>query len=264
MNNLIKIQQNSKKLRLLYIEDDSDTRDITIMLLDMFFDNIVVAIDGEDGLRKFKEKDVDLIITDIMMPKLNGLEMSKEIRKIDNDIPIITISAHNENTFFINSIDIGINGYLLKPMDIDHLTNVLSRVVQQSKYLFEEKENLHFLEMYKKVVDISSIVTKTDTKGIITYANEAFCNISGYTEEELIGKNHNIVRHPDNPKLIFEDIWNTISKEKKAWKGVVKNRAKDSKSYYVDSVIMPIIDKNGNIIEYISLRHDITEFMKDK
>ena len=261
MNDLINIQQNSKNLRLLYVEDDLDTRNMTSMILDMFFDNIILGVDGQDGLQKFKDNDVDLIITDINMPNLNGLEMCEEIRKVDDDIPIIIISAHNEYTFFLDSIHLGINGYLLKPMDIEQLSTVLSRVVQRSKYIFEARENLHFLEIYKEAANLSSIVTKTDPKGIITYANEAFCDISGYTEEELIGKNHNIVRHPDNPKLIFEDIWKTIAKDKKVWKGIVRNRAKDSKSYYVDSIIMPIMDKNEDVIEYISLRHNITDIM---
>ena len=261
MKNLVNIQKDSKNLRLLYVEDDADTRNMTSMLLDMFFDNIILAVDGEDGLQKFKENSVDIIITDINMPNMDGLEMCKHIRDIDDDIPIIIISAHNEYTFFIDSIHLGITGYLLKPMDVEQLSNVLWRVVQKSKYLFEAKENLHFLEVYKKAANLGSIVTKTDTKGIITYANEAFCKISGYTKDELIGKNHNIVRHPDNPKSIFEDIWNTISKEKKVWKGIVRNMSKDSKSYYVDSIIMPIMDHHGEIKEYISLRHDITDIM---
>ena len=261
MKNLVNIQEDSKNLRLLYVEDDPDTRNMTSMILDMFFDNIVLGVDGQDGLEKFKENDIDLIITDINMPNLNGLEMCKEIREIDEDIPIIVISAHNEYSFFLDSIHLGINGYLLKPMDIEQLSTVLSKVVQRSKYLFEAKENLHFLEIYKEAANLSSIVTKTDPKGIITYANEAFCSISGYTKEELIGKNHNIVRHPDNPKEIFKHIWETISKEKKVWKGIVRNMAKDSKSYYVDSIIMPIMDHNGEVREYISLRHDITDIM---
>jgi len=261
MKNLVNIQQNSKNLKLLYVEDDPDTRNMTSMILNMFFDDIVLGVDGQDGLEKFKSNKIDLIITDINMPNLDGLGMCKEIREIDEDIPIIVISAHNEYSFFLDSIHLGINGYLLKPMDIDQLSMVLSKVVQRSKYLFEAKENLHFLEIYKEAANLSSIVTKTDLKGIITYANEAFCNISGYTTEELIGKSHNIVRHPDNPKEIFEDMWKTISKDKKVWKGIVRNLTKDSKSYYVDSVIMPIMDYNGKIIEYISLRHDITNIM---
>jgi len=256
-----KIIKYSKNLKLLYVEDNEDAREMTSMILEDFFDDITTAVDGEDGLNKFKEKEFDLVITDINMPKMNGLDMAEAIRELDEDIPIIVLSAHNEHNFFQDSIKVGINGYLLKPIDIDQLTALIYRVIQKYKYKQEYIKNLHLLKTYQKATNKSSIVSKTDTKGIITFVNDAFCEISGYTREELIGKNHNIVRHPDNPKKIFEEMWDTIKNKKQYWKGIVRNRAKNGKSYYVDSLIMPILDLNGNIIEYISLRHDITDIM---
>ena len=84
------------------------------------------------------------------------------------------------------------------------------------------------------------ILSSTDLKGIITYANRKFCEISGYSNEELVGKNHNITRHPDMPKSIFKDIWDSIT-EKKEWTGVIKNLRKDGKYYWVYSYITPIV-----------------------
>lgn len=118
-------------------------------------------------------------------------------------------------------------------------------------------------EQYKKAVDLSSIVSKTDPKGIITYVNQQFIQISGFSAEELIGKSHNIVSHPDTPKGVFKKLWETIS-AKKIWKGIVTNRAKDGSSYTVSAIIMPILDDNGDIIEYISIRQDITELLNQR
>jgi PAS domain S-box-containing protein len=261
MIDLDKLINYTEHLKLLYVEDNADAREMTAMILENFFDNIVVAVDGEDGFEKFRQNDIDLIITDINMPKLNGLDMVEKIRQIDLDIPILILSAHNEDDFFMKSIKLGVDGYLLKPIDIDQLSSMLSKVVEKFKYLDEAKANLHLLQEYKKATNEGSIVSKTDLKGIITYVNDAFCNISNYTKEELIGKNHNIVRHPDNPKAIFEDMWDTIKNKKQIWRGVVRNKAKDGKSYYVDSLVMPVLDINNNIIEYISLRNDITTIM---
>jgi len=84
------------------------------------------------------------------------------------------------------------------------------------------------------------IVSSTDLKGIITYANRKFCEIAGYTKAELTGKNHNIVRHPDMPKAAFQEVWETIQ-EGKEWTGIVKNLRKDGKYYWVYSHIVPII-----------------------
>ena len=251
----------SQNLTLLYVEDNQDAREMTTMILEDFFDNIIVAVDGEDGYNKFLENDIDLVITDINMPKLNGLELCEKIRKTNEEVSIIILSAHNEDNFFMDSIKYGVNGYLLKPIDIDQLASTINNVVQKYKYIDEAKTNLHLLEEYKEATNQSAILSKTDLKGNITYVNDGFCKISGFLREDLIGKSHNIVRHPDNDSSVFEEIWDTIKNKKQSWKGIVRNRSKNGKSYYVDSLIMPILNRNGEILEYISLRNDITNIM---
>jgi PAS domain S-box-containing protein len=100
------------------------------------------------------------------------------------------------------------------------------------------------------------LISKTDTKGIITYANDAFVAISGYTREELIGKNHNLVRHPDMPPQAFKWLWNTL-KAGRPWRGMVKNRCKNGDHYWVRATIAPIIE-SGNITGYLSVRRPPT------
>jgi len=124
-------------------------------------------------------------------------------------------------------------------------------------------DNELILNQYKDAVDITSIFSKTDSKGYITYVNDKFCEISGYTREELIGHTHSIVRHPDMPSSIFKEMWHDITDEK-VWSGVIKNRKKDGSSYYVNATIYPIKGYDGNIIEYISIRQDITEIVRNK
>lgn len=123
--------------------------------------------------------------------------------------------------------------------------------------------NISFLDSYKMAIDETSIVSKTDPKGIITYVNKKFCDISGYSEKELMGHSHNIVRHKDIPKEVFKELWETIQ-AKKTWQGVVKNRKKDGDYYIVDATIIPVLDGSGEVIEYIGVRHDVTELEKSK
>jgi len=124
-------------------------------------------------------------------------------------------------------------------------------------------KNISFLDGYKLAIDKSSIVSKTNLKGIITYANDMFCEVSGYSRDELIGSPHNIVRHPDVPKEAFYDLWDTIQ-NKAIWKGVVRNRKKDGSTYIVNATVIPILDNKREIIEYVAVRHDITELEESK
>jgi len=148
----------------------------------------------------------------------------------------------------------------LKSDTEDEVSNALAAFTHMGNKL---GENISFLNSYKTAIDETSIVSKTDTKGIITYANKKFCTISGYSKEELIGEPHNIVRHPEMPKKAFKDMWQTI-KAGDIWHGIIKNRKKDGDFYIVDTTVMPICDSEGNILEYIAIRHDITELEKSR
>lgn len=126
-------------------------------------------------------------------------------------------------------------------------------------YVHEELEiDKQILNEYKKAVDESAIVSKTNTKGIITYVNKKFCDISGYKKDELIGKSHNIVRHSDMPKDTFKEMWKII-KTGLRWNEIIKNKKKNGDTYIVDATISPIMDKDGNIKEYIAICKDITQ-----
>ena len=114
------------------------------------------------------------------------------------------------------------------------------------------------LQNYLGLVEDTFIISKTNNEGIITYVNDAFCQISGFTKDELIGKPHNIVRHPQVPSKVFKQMWDTIQKGN-VFHGVIKNRAKDGSTYITDAKIYPLITDNG-IEEYLSVRVDITQF----
>lgn len=124
----------------------------------------------------------------------------------------------------------------------------------------ELEHTIKTLDAYKIALDANSIVSRTNTKGIITYVNDLFVKISGYTREELIGHSHNIIRHPDVPTATFKDMWETI-KAGKVWQGIIINKTKSGEPYYVDTTIVPLFDENHNIIEYISTRNDLTKII---
>lgn len=117
---------------------------------------------------------------------------------------------------------------------------------------------MYRLNEYKNAIENTNIVSKTDINGIITFVNDEFCNLCGFSKEELLGQNHNIIRHPDTPKSAFEKLWNTIL-QGKVHKGVVKNRKKNGDFFYAQTTIIPIFDEDGSIFEFIAIRHDVTK-----
>ncbi|WP_455756954.1 PAS domain S-box protein [Sulfurimonas sp.] len=123
------------------------------------------------------------------------------------------------------------------------------------------QNELAISKQYQDIVDVTNIVSKTDIGGNITYVNSRFLDISGYSEEELIGRSHNIVRDPDAPSSLFREMWITIQ-SKRVWHGVVTNSRKDGTKYTVNATIFPILDSNSEIVEYISIRHDITKLLE--
>lgn len=116
---------------------------------------------------------------------------------------------------------------------------------------------VHVTDVEKHLDPTKAIYTKTDLKGKITYANPAFCEISGFTEEEMLGQPHNMVRHPDMPPDAFKDLWQTI-REGQPWRGLVKNRCKDGGFYWVKAFVTPITEK-GKKTGYMSVRFKPTE-----
>lgn len=127
----------------------------------------------------------------------------------------------------------------------------------------ELQKNFAFLKSHKHAIDESNIVSKSDLNGFITYVNERFCQVTGYKEQEVIGRPHSLVRHSDTSPEVFKGLWSAIQ-AKRTWKGILKNRKKDGTHYWVDISIIPILDERGEISEYIAIRHEITEFIKQR
>ncbi|AFL67610.1 EAL domain-containing protein [Sulfurospirillum barnesii] len=124
--------------------------------------------------------------------------------------------------------------------------------------------NTNFLSQYKNVLDACCIVSKMDCKGVITYVNEAFREMSGYSYEEIIGQTHRIFRPSDADLVVYENLWNTI-RQKKIWKGITRGIDKKGAVHYLQNTVMPILDAKGEILEYICAHFSITELvLKDQ
>jgi len=141
------LTQLTQKLNLLYVEDDANTREEMLSILKPFFQNIHVATNGQEGLEKFSSNDIDLIMTDIVMPQLTGLEMIKQIRENDSELPILVFSAYSEIDHLKQAIDFNVDGFLSKPITYNQYFKVIKKVannINNKKELLDYKKNLEY------------------------------------------------------------------------------------------------------------------------
>ena len=143
-------------------------------------------------------------------------------------------------------------------LTLKSLANQVMTYLELRKKSYEQIVRINEIEFYRKGLDEHAIVAKTDERGRITYANDKFCEISKYTREELIGKDHRILNSQTHSKDFFEKLWKTILSGN-PWHGEIMNRAKDGSFYWVDTTILPHSNSEGKITEFVSIRYDITE-----
>lgn len=120
-----------RKLKVLYVEDDADTRRLTSMVLEDYIDDIILAKNGQEALKIFQSQRIDLVLTDILMPKMNGIEFIRNIRENqhNSNCPVIITTAHTEVPYLLDAISLKVDGYILKPIDIDELLSALQKAV---------------------------------------------------------------------------------------------------------------------------------------
>jgi PAS domain S-box-containing protein len=174
----------------------------------------------------------------------NWIQNILKLKTKDRIVSIVHVKTVEPKAFTVQISELGSKdgNYVVTLTDITEFEKFQTYLESSNKLLSE----------YKKAVDASAIVSKSDKKGVITYANDKFAEISRYSKDELIGKPHSILRDPDVPKSVFKEMWDTIQ-NKQIWQGQIKNRRKDGSNYYVDATIVPILSNNNEILEYLAL-----------
>jgi len=157
MNDLHLLKELSKNITLLYVEDEDILRQSVARYLKNFFTNIDIASNGEEGLELYKNNKYDIVLTDIRMPKLNGLDMSIKIKEINEHQNIIIVSAYSDISNFTTSIKIGVDGYILNPIDFEQLNSTLYKVIYK---INQFKENEGYKKNLETLVEQKTLETK--------------------------------------------------------------------------------------------------------
>ena len=250
-------------ISILIVDDEPSIVEQLSQILARRVETLYTAGNGAEALACYRSCPLDLIISDIDMPVMGGIELLKSVREQDSRLPFILSTGLKSLDVLIQAIEYGISSFLPKPLQKKDLIARIEEVARTKELELALAKNSFLLKQYKAVVDASSIVSKTDGEGIITFVNDMFCEISGYSREELVGRPHSIVRDPKMPSAVFEEMWKTLG-AKQTWHGLINNRTKEGDLYTVKTTIAPILDEEGNISEYIGLREDVTELSRAK
>lgn len=258
------------KVNLLIVDDiEENIYALEVLLEELEIDskefegfNIISASNGEEALKVALRESIDLIILDIRMPEMDGFEVATILKSSikTSQIPIVFLTAEFKSDEFVQrGYDVGALDYFTKPIEKFQFLNKIK--LYTSLFLSNKVQKKEFddtLYEYINLIDKHIISSDTDLFGNITRVSEAFCQISGYSKDELIGNTHALLRSPDVSSNFYKQMWNTLN-EDKVWKGQIKNKTKEGKSYWIDAVISPAFNKNGKKIGYTSIKHNITD-----
>lgn len=245
------IGKESKEFSILYLEDEKMIRESVVKILKRRYSKIYVGEDGEEGLELFSKYNPDIIITDINMPKLSGIEMVKIIRQKNEEIPIIITTAYQNSSLLFEAIEARVDNFLLKPIS---KTRLLERVDRCSK-------KLHFQELSKIFYHTTQQMTKgmilVDKSGGILYANPAFLKVSGYSMEEVLESEFVSSSELCKPFQVSESIWKKIVSDEN-FSDEVLSVQKSNQKYYQARTVTPIKNRHGEISHFLYMSENVT------
>lgn len=254
--------EKNKQSKILVVDDSKVIQLQLKELLENRHYTVDVCKNTELAYKKIQKGNIGLIILDVELRDSNGLVFLKENKtELINKrkIPVIIISAEIDSTTIRDGLKLGAVDVIKKPFVPEEIILKVDLWVDYKRKEKEIEESSKLLNQYKETVDRSSLVYKTDPNGNIIYVNNEFCKVSEYSKKELLGEKVDILKHKDTKDEFFKNIWKTIKGKKSPWKGKIQNRKKSGKSFWISTIINPILDSNDNIIEYIAISKDITQ-----
>ena len=245
----------------MYVEDEKDVRDILSSILIRKYPGIrlYLAENGEIGLDLFKQHRPAIVITDISMPQMDGVRMAAEIKTLNTDTIIIAVTAYSDTKYLLKSIEIGINHYVLKPVEYGNFFSIIDKCIRSILLARQVGAQREYIRKLSRAVEQSPntvVIANSDT--IIEYVNPKFTELTGYTQEEVLGQKLQILKSDTVPESVYKELWRTISSGKE-WRGEFLSRKKNGDLYWEAASISPLHNDENVITHYVAIEEDISE-----
>ncbi|HJV33751.1 sensor histidine kinase [Geomonas sp.] len=239
---------------LLYVEDEQITRETVCTVLGRRFPGLAIhsTENGAAGFKLFQELSPDLVLTDIKMPVMSGIEMARGILALDPGVPIIVTTAHSDTDYLIESIEIGISRYLIKPVETDKLFSAIEECLEALTLQKELKAQQAFVRKLSRAVEQSgSGIVIADRQGTVEYVNPRFSELTGYPAGELIGASLWTLRQlGELPAGLIESA--------AEWRGELEGVKKGGEPYTGAVSLSPLWDELGELTNFVAVTDDIT------
>ena len=251
------------KATVLFASDNNDENTAKILTTNTHKLLTLTPTHTFEDYNNIKEQ-VDVIIAD--MATQNGFVFSliKKIRASNDwQKPILLISDLKDNSILSEIIKFKIENFILKPFQEGTFIKIISEIVskiEKTKIIEHQREQL---EQFQLILDKLNLVSETNLQGEITYVNQRFCDVSGFSKEELIGNTHKILRHHDTSSEIYQKMWENLQSGK-MWQGKLKNKNKEDEPYYIKLIIVPIKNDQGEVYKYMSSAFLISDIEEEK
>ena len=255
---------------LLTIDDEESVRSSVAAFFEDCGFTVLQACDGQEGIDKISAFHPDVVITDLRMPNVDGIEVVDAVKRMDANLPIIVLSGTGVLSDAIEALRRGAWDYLSKPViDMVELEMMVANCVERARLVKENRDYHENLELLVKqrtaelrklntaVEQSANSVVITDINGIIEYVNPKFTTVSGYSLEDVIGRNQSFLKTDKQPDSYYVYMWKTISAGQE-WQGEFCNKSKDGKLYWELCNIAPIKDESGVVTNYVAIKEDIT------
>ena len=250
--------------KVLLIDDDESLLDYYSTILvaaGMVVETLSEPLTVLDRLNHFNP---DVIVSDVYMPECSGPELAQVIRQDDSLVmtPIMFLSTESDINRQLDAMHLGGDDFMVKPIEPKHFVSAVMARAKRSRWTNRINNDLNSTLRENRfqltTMNQHVMASTADISGRITDVNDKFCEISGYSSEELLGQNHRVVKSDYHPDSFYKDMWETISNGR-IWNGTICNRKKGGATYWVESTIVPFLDENGKPYKYVSARTDITK-----